>query len=500
LDLQAIALWIAVSVSADETNMMLPADAIVRPPTSVCNLVIVGTGMAGWCAALRAKEMGLSVTTLDVSDSPPGWNNSRISGGVFHAAYLDPLRPAQDILDATIALTDGHANARVARAYAENCARTFRWLQSRGIAFGPGGDREYRRYVLRPERPSETGILWEDYGPDLLLRGFHDSFRQLGGTARFGARATRVSLARGGWWVTEAETATGAERFESRCVLLADGGFQASDTLLKRYVGAGLDSMMLRGVASSEGDCLRFGLDVGAAVANMQWFYGRCLSRDALQHPDLSLYPMLDEIVRAGIVVGIDGRRIADEGLGEVALANAIARSPSARDAWLILDAEQWRTAGRRGRIPADPHLSRGGGTVLSAASLDDLARLAGVKYEGLRDTITSYNKGQNGGVLSPPRTAPSTALIQEPFFAVPLIGSISFTMGGLLIGSDAQVLNTDGTPIDGLYAAGGSMGGLQGGPRGGYLGGLVEAAVFGLLAAEHSASVAGESGLHSEE
>jgi fumarate reductase flavoprotein subunit len=48
--------------------------------------------------------------------------------------------------------------------------------------------------------------------------------------------------------------------------------------------------------------------------------------------------------------------------------------------------------------------------------------------------------------------------------------------------------MHRDGTPIKGLYAAGGAMGGLQGGPQSkGYTGGWSEATTFGLLAAEHA-------------
>ena len=42
--------------------------------------------------------------------------------------------------------------------------------------------------------------------------------------------------------------------------------------------------------------------------------------------------------------------------------------------------------------------------------------------------------------------------------------------------------------PIDGLYAAGGTTGGLEGGGALGYVGGLIKACVFGLRVAEDAA------------
>jgi fumarate reductase flavoprotein subunit len=266
--------------------------------------------------------------------------------------------------------------------------------------------------------------------------------------------------------------------------LLADGGFQGSDELLRQYVGAGLDRLLLRGIGSSEGDGLRMALGLGAAVANMSWFYGRCLSRDALQRTELSLYPMLDEVVRAGMVVDPSGHRLGDEALGEVVMANSIARSASPRDTWLILDATGWSTAARRGRVPVDPYLARGGGTVLRADTLEELGRLAGLEVSGLLESVREYSRPAHRGAdidSSPAR--PFGAV--SPWYAIPLIASISFTMGGLLVNDRASVMSLNGAPLPGIYATGGTMGGLQGGPRGGYIGGLMEAAVFGLLAAE---------------
>jgi fumarate reductase flavoprotein subunit len=72
---------------------------------------------------------------------------------------------------------------------------------------------------------------------------------------------------------------------------------------------------------------------------------------------------------------------------------------------------------------------------------------------------------------------------------AIPIVAGITFTMGGLLVNPSAQVLDEAERPIPGLYAAGGTMGGLQGGPRIGVAGGWSEASTFALLAVEHVAA-----------
>ena len=72
------------------------------------------------------------------------------------------------------------------------------------------------------------------------------------------------------------------------------------------------------------------------------------------------------------------------------------------------------------------------------------------------------------------------------PFEAYAVSCGITFTFGGLRITTDAQVLDTDGAAIPGLYAAGELVGGLfyfnyPGGT------GLMSGAVFGRIAG-HSA------------
>jgi fumarate reductase flavoprotein subunit len=206
-------------------------------------------------------------------------------------------------------------------------------------------------------------------------------------------------------------------------------------------------------------------------------------------------YPELDALALSGIVVGPDGRRHLDEGVGGVALTNAIARLPDPLSMTVVFDATIWEGPGRSARIPANPALANAGGTIWQAPTLPALARLAGLDAANLESTVSAYNGAladKRFATLAPPRTADRFApksIATAPFFAIPLCAGMTYTMGGIKIDGSCRVLRQDGSAIPGLYAAGSATGGLEGGSRIAYLGGLAKAGVQGLAAAEHVAA-----------
>jgi tricarballylate dehydrogenase len=89
---------------------------------------------------------------------------------------------------------------------------------------------------------------------------------------------------------------------------------------------------------------------------------------------------------------------------------------------------------------------------------------------------------------LAIPKSNWANTLDTPPFEAYAVTCGITFTFGGLRINTDAQVLDTDGAPIPGLYAAGEMVGGIfyfnyPGGT------GLTNGAVFGRIAGASAAA-----------
>ena len=188
-------------------------------------------------------------------------------------------------------------------------------------------------------------------------------------------------------------------------------------------------------------------------------------------------------------------RRIVDEGLGGIAIANALARDPDPLCATVVCDAPIWESAGRAHQIPPNPLVEEAGGALFRAANLADLSAMAGLSAAGLVETVAAYNTTIAAGALdalTPPRSARAglpRPIAEPPFIAIPICTAITNTMGGIAIDRDGRALRPDGSAIAGLYAAGGATGGLEGsGPGVGYVGGLIKACVFGMRAAEHAA------------
>ncbi len=455
------------------------------------DLIIVGAGVAGWTAARRAQQLGLDPVLLEKHTAAPGWGNGRLSGGWFHAAFLNPATRTPDELYAEIRRTAGEfTRAELARAWADNAARALDFLRGEGGVFAPVGEAEEAQNVAQPPRPAGLGQDWNNKGPDRLLKSMAARYLARGGAFKGGRRGVELVVEDGRVIGVIADTGGYRERYVGRAVLLCDGGFQANPGLVERYITR---EYKLRGSVSDTGDALQMGLAVGAKVVNMEFFYGHCLTRDSLRNdalwPGFVTWPLID----AGMLVDGFGKRFCDEGARDEVVAWHIARSRTPGGCWAIFDDEAWETVGRSGPYPLNPYLPENGGTVHAADSVEELADLAGLPAEPLAASLQAHRSHLACRTpLVPARSGTVRPIAKRPYRAMPVIAGITFTMGGLLVNANGQVLDERERPIPNLYAAGGTMGGLQGGPGFGYTGGWSEATVFGLLVAEHVARTIG--------
>lgn len=456
-------------------------DAAVDDTVTV-DVAVVGGGLAGWTAAIAAQDAGRRVTVVERSARRPGWGNSVVSGGALHAVLRDPRANPAVLAAAITELTDGHADPVVVQAWAANAARAVAWVEAQGGELMSDPDHPHRAKVFAPVRVTEPGMRHAGFGVTNFLTTQRESFVRRGGRVIQPGRARSLSRDTDVWQLEVQRSGTATVGVRARSVVLADGGFQANPALLRRYVGT--DQVRRRAAGTGSGDGLLMGLANGGVAVNMKGFYGHLLARASLERDDLWPYPILDLLAEVGVVVTTDGMRIVDEHLGGVTTTNAIAWSSNPAGCWLVVDDDAWQHEGTIGITAPNPWLVAHGATVHSATTLRDVAGLAGIDGPALEDSIAQV---RDATATSPPRTG-RAKLRKPPFHAIALVAGVTFTLGGLRVDGHARVLDDQSEPIEGLYAAGGTMGGLHGGPRAGYAGGLLEAAVFGLLAGEHAA------------
>ncbi|MFS8571282.1 MAG: FAD-binding protein, partial [Thermaerobacter sp.] len=145
--------------------------------------------------------------------------------------------------------------------------------------------------------------------------------------------------------------------------------------------------------------------------------------------------------------------------------------------------------------------------TKVEADTLEELAEKLGIDKEGFVRTIAEFNAAVQDGVfnpsikdgkctkgITPPKSNWALPIDTPPFVGYAVTCGITFTFGGLRITPNAEVLDTEGDVIRGLFACGELVGGLfyhnyPGGT------GLTSGAVFGKIAGKMAARRARQQG-----
>ena len=457
------------------------------------DVLVVGAGLAGFTAAVRAAEQGAKVLLIDKSNGDLGDGNVLMASGSLRAGGKSPRTDADELYEFVMAENIGYPP--LVKAWSESCGRAVDWLISAGVKISestPG-----RVWLDQSGDVSLAPVYKKDVGTRALT-SLKDRFEKLGGSYMNGIQAKSLIVEDGR--VVGIAGLRGAKALElrARATVLSTGGFSANKEMLRQHVGLHADECKLRGSRQCTGDGLRMALEIGAKAINLKYFYGHLISRKALVDDRFWPYPRLDSFVDEGMLVDGRGVRFVDEGRGDVAVANELARSDDVTGAVLIFDRESWEASkddafSNSVKTPApNPWLMDNDGELFTDGTMEGLAKKIGVDGARLGGTWLDYNSAVESGrtqALIPPRTGKPKPL-RAPFYGLRVVPGITFTMGGILINGRGEALNHNEKPIPGLYAAGDAIGGLMGGHRGGYTGGLMQAVVTGLLAAENAAKM----------
>ena len=259
-------------------------------------------------------------------------------------------------------------------------------------------------------------------------------------------------------------------------VILASGGFGASQELLTQYIPAVAD-VHFPGHQGSTGDGIGMGLSAGAALENMASF------QPYPAHIGPGMRSVSPEVIMGGsIMVDPQGKRFVDETRYPGGLSNGILQLPD-KQAYEILDQRLYEL------LPhyLEEYLTEG--LLHQAQTPRDLAGKLGIDAEGLEQTVEEYNGLAGAGPDRFGRTPPEP--FKAPYYGIRVKAALYHTQGGLKVNTDGQVLRPDGSIIPNLYAGGGVATGVSGAGTEGYLPGNGQLASLGLgmLAAEHAAA-----------
>ena len=371
------------------------------------DVIVVGGGMAGSVAAVRAGELGLSACVLERGVDTHYPCNTRWSGGVLHIAYKDILSEKNQLLAAMDAASNGTTDQAQALTVASQARRFIDWLRSHDTTFVQT-DVEWQQLILEPMRNIRGGLDWKDRGPDRLLTRLSEAIARRNGQVTLGTRARSLIMEGDHCIGVKADVDAKTLTYIGRSVILADGGFQANLELLGQHIALKPESIKQRGAATSFGDCLTMAEAIGARITALDKFYGHLLCRDAMTNDHVWPYPEVDVLASSGILVDQRGQRFTDEGRGGIAMANELAKSDNPLGATIVFDTAIWNGPGRSARIPANPAMTDAGGTLIAADSIEELASLAGLPAAKLAESVESYNTAVAKGnlkSLSPSRT-----------------------------------------------------------------------------------------------
>jgi 3-oxo-5alpha-steroid 4-dehydrogenase len=451
------------------------------------DVVIVGLGAAGACAAIEAARAGARVLVLERAGG--GGGTTAASDGMMYfgggtalqraCGYSDSVEEMFKYLMASCGPEPDETRIRV---YCERAAAHYDWLVELGVPF------KAEFYPGRMLAPGEEGLT---YSGNELVHPFRDlavpapraHMPQKEGQAgaflmqkliaeaeRAGARTEtsvlceRLIVDEDGRVIGVHATTAGEPRNyrAQRGVVLCAGGFVNNREMIRQYAPALRKARFRASTEGDDGRGIRMGMGAGGAAIRM-----------SMGSVTLPFYP--PKKLMRGIFVNQHGQRFMPEDVyqgraGEIALLQQDGR------VWLVLDDESFER----------PVFA--GGEIHAAETIEELERELGFAAGSLQATIALYNAGAERGEdpvfhkaaehVAPLRTPPFGAIDLSWDKAI----YACFTLGGLATDTESRVLNADGAPVPGLWAAGRTAASIS---SPGYSSGtsIGEAQIFGRIA-----------------
>ena len=447
-------------------------------------VLIIGAGACGLVAALAARETGAEVLVVERDATPAG--STALSSGFIPAAHTrfqrekgiadSPERFASDLQRKN----HGEADPRLVEAVCRASGPTIEWLADRhGIEFVlvegflyPGHS-ALRMHAV----PEKTGAALMAAlqractvaGVDLLTSGHVTTL-----CADADRRVRGVELERPDRTVE----AVGCD-----ALVLACSGFGGNPDMVRRHIPE-IAGALYFGHAGNQGDAVRWGTALGAAVKDLTAYQGH--GSVATPHGILITWAL---VMEGGIQVNAQGRRFSNEHAGYSEQCLPVLEQPGGV-AWTVYDERLHRL----GLEFEDYRQAHSLGAIKRGETITALATACGLPAASVETTLAEVERCAAGETRDPfERDFTSKPKLAAPYYGVKVTGALFHTQGGLVVDERGCVLDSHGVPFPNLFAGGGAARGLSGAHVWGYLSGngLLSAVTLGRLAGQSAASLA---------
>lgn len=454
----------------DEYRQDTAEDIVKEEKNLETEIVIVGAGGTGMTAAIMAQQAGKDFIILEKMPYVGG-NTTKATGGMNAAeTHYQKEQGIEDSVElfAEDTMKGGHNinDPELVRTLAEQSAGAIDWLDTIGadlpkISFSGGAS---TNRIHAPADGSAVG--------NYLVDKFSEKLKELGVEVMLNTTATELIMEEGKIAGVKAESKEASYTIKAKAVILATGGFGANLEMIAGY-RPDLQGTVTTNAPGATGDGIVMAQEVGAALVDIEQIQ---------LHPTVeqTTSMLITESVRGdgAILVNQSGHRFTNELLTRDAVS-AAELAQEGQYAYIIFDQNL------RDNLKAIEKYVKNGLTV-QADTVEELARKLNIYPYFLTMTMAQWNeavKSQNDEAYGR-TTGMDNDLTTPPYYAIKIAPGIHHTMGGVKINTSAEVLDTNGNAIPGLFAAGEVTGGVHGGNR---LGGnaVADIVIFGRIAAQ---------------
>ncbi len=448
------------------------------------DVVVVGAGLAGHCAALEAAAAGARPILLEKESQVGG--SSVLSAGFFAFANTalqqkHGIADSPELLAADLASVGGpDVDMDLVRAYAFGQGEVYTWLTDRGVTFSA---------IELSAAQSVPRSHWTD--GSAMLAALARTAQASGLTTNCNTEVRRLRRDAGSGRVIGVDCRRDGADFHIRArrgVVLATGGFSRSDDLMRNF--APQQHLALRvGGSGSTGDGLKMAWQLGAGFCDMGSIKGTFGTHPEGGNERLEL---LLGFYLGAIIVNRDGQRFADESQPYKLLGDACLRQPGAMGFQIYDRAIIEQSQPGVSLFDFAPAIATG--KMIRADTIPALAVRCGIDAAALAATVATYNADVDTGRDSRfgrdglcNHQGSMRRIETPPFYAYPSTSVVLATYCGLTTDTLGRVRDVFGTIIPGLYAAGELTGGFHGSA---YMTGsaLGKAAYFGRVAGRAAA------------